>query len=162
MVTLHPVGPADRITATVNGRSRTASGAVGATLLEWLRDGLGANGTKEGCAEGECGACTVRLDGDAVMSCLVPAGRADGADVVTVEGLGDTGLHPVQQAFIAAGAVQCGFCTPGFLVAAESLITECPLPTAEQIRHGLAGNLCRCTGYASIVDAVQRAAEMAR
>lgn len=146
------------VTATVNGASVTAA-ATGTTLLEWLRDDLGLTGTKEGCAEGECGACTVHLDGKAVMSCLVPAGRAEGADVVTVEGLGSAGaLHPVQQSFIDCAAVQCGFCTPGLLMSSALLLAEHPEPTAEQVAAGLAGNLCRCTGYYSIHQAVQAAA----
>lgn len=156
------IGPESTITAIVNGASRTAGGVAGTTLLEWLRDELGATGAKEGCAEGECGACTVRVDGDAVMSCLVPAARAHGATVVTVEGLAiDGALHPVQQAFVACGAVQCGFCTPGFLVAAATLLQEFPHPTTEQICHGLAGNLCRCTGYKAIIQAIHQAAGMA-
>jgi xanthine dehydrogenase iron-sulfur cluster and FAD-binding subunit A len=153
------ITPGDLITTTVNGAVRTAPTSPGVTLLDWLRDELGATGTKEGCAEGECGACTVQLDGAAVMSCLVPAARGDGADIVTVEGLSgpDGDLHAVQEAFVACAAVQCGFCTPGFVVAAAQLLAECPTPTTEQIHQGLAGNLCRCTGYTSIVAAVERA-----
>ena len=148
------------ITTTINGRQHTAARAVGANLLDWLRDEIGITGTKEGCAEGECGACTVVLDGKAVMSCLVPAARAEGATIVTVEGCGTVdNLGPVQQAFVDATAVQCGFCTPGFIVAGTQLLAEHPSPTRQQITQGLAGNLCRCTGYTSIVDAVQRAAE---
>ncbi|MFN0029496.1 MAG: FAD binding domain-containing protein [Acidimicrobiales bacterium] len=149
------------VTATVNGKRRAAAGAVGATLLEWLRDELAVLGPKEGCAEGECGACTVSLDGAAVMACLVPAARAHGSEVTTVEGLaedGDGGLHRLQQAFVDCAAVQCGFCTPGLLVAGAQLLAEIPRPSKEQLQQGLAGNLCRCTGYTSIIAAMQQAA----
>jgi xanthine dehydrogenase iron-sulfur cluster and FAD-binding subunit A len=149
--------------ATVNGRTVVAPAPASANLLDWLRDRAGAKGVKEGCAEGECGACTVDLDGAAVMACLVPAGRADGATIVTVEGLaGSNGdLHPVQQAFIDCGAVQCGYCTPGLLVASAMLLDERPVPTPEQVTAGLAGNLCRCTGYRAIHQAVAAAAGQA-
>ena len=152
----------DHIEATVNGRRRRAGGAASATLLDWLRDELGLIGTKEGCAEGECGACTVHLDGRAVLACLTPAARADGAAVVTVEGLAADGdLHPVQAAMEARGGVQCGFCTPGFVMSAAKLIEEAPSPTDEQVAHGLSGNLCRCTGYYPIIAAVKVAAATA-
>ncbi|MDJ0767508.1 MAG: FAD binding domain-containing protein [Ilumatobacter sp.] len=148
------------IVASVNGDRVEAAGAVGVTLLEWLRDRAGATGVKEGCAEGECGACAVRLDGAVVMSCLVPAARAHGCEIRTVEGLGTDGrLHAVQAAFVDAGAVQCGFCTPGLLVSSATLLDEVPEPTLDQVRAGLAGNLCRCTGYKSIEVAVTAAAE---
>ncbi|MDH3301489.1 MAG: FAD binding domain-containing protein [Acidimicrobiia bacterium] len=143
------------ITAAVNGAEVAAAGAVGRTLLDWLREQPGLRGVKEGCAEGECGACTVLLDGRAVMGCLTPAARADGATVVTVEGLATDGmLAPIQDAFIRTGAVQCGFCTPGFLVSCAALLDEKPTPTPEQVRLGLSGNLCRCTGYKAIESAV--------
>lgn len=153
------------ITVEVNGTPLSGRGGASSTLLDWLRhagvaDGRPLEGTKEGCAEGECGACTVKLNGQAVMSCLVSAAQADGQQVQTVEGLASGGrLHPVQQAFIDEFAVQCGFCIPGFLVAAEALIDEVPHPTGEQIDLGLSGNLCRCTGYYPIKEAVWQAAE---
>ena len=144
------------IAATVNGVERRGANAAGRTLLDWLRFDLGLTGTKEGCAEGECGACTVHLDGKAVLACLVPAARAAGARVTTVEGLAPPGgaLHPVQQALADCGGVQCGFCTPGFVMSAAMLAAEEPHPSREQIEHGLAGNLCRCTGYYSIIEAL--------
>ena len=148
------------IRLTLNGRPVTLAGAHGKTLLNALRDDAGLTGTKEGCAEGECGACTVWLDGIAVMSCLVPVERADGCRVVTVEGLaGDGGaLHPVQDAFVQEGAVQCGYCTPGLLMSAANLLAELPHPDADEVNQALTGNLCRCTGYYTIRRAVERAA----
>jgi carbon-monoxide dehydrogenase medium subunit len=151
-------GDGNAVQVRVNGRSAQAP-HHGLTLLDWLRDEAGATGTKEGCAEGECGACTVLMDGEAVLSCLVPAARADATDVVTVEGLATDGeLSPVQQAYVECGGVQCGFCTPGFLVASTALLAECPQPTREQVVQGLSGNLCRCTGYRGIFEAVEQAA----
>ena len=146
----------DAIVATVNGVERAAANAAGRTLLDWLRLDLGLTGTKEGCAEGECGACTVHLDGRAVLACLVPAARAEGASITTVEGIAEPGgaLHPIQQALADCGGVQCGFCTPGFVMSAAMLAVEEPNPSRDQVEHGLSGNLCRCTGYYSIIDAL--------
>ncbi|MDH3306102.1 MAG: FAD binding domain-containing protein [Acidimicrobiia bacterium] len=152
----------DTVEMTVNGLRVAATHATSTTLLDWLRDvagpasGISLTGTKEGCAEGECGACTVLLNGAAVMACLVPAASAAGGVVTTVEGIAiDEGLHPIQQAFIDSTAVQCGYCIPGFLVACASLLSEQPSPTRTQIVDGLAGNLCRCTGYYRMIEAVE-------
>jgi carbon-monoxide dehydrogenase small subunit len=129
------------------------------TLLDALRYRLGLTGTKEGCGNGNCGSCTVKLNGATVNSCLIFAVEADGCEVTTVEGIGANGkLHPVQKAFIEHGALQCGFCTPGFIVSAEALLKQNPNPTAQEIRLAIAGNLCRCTGYDKIVRAILAAA----
>ena len=147
------------ITVTVNGAPRTFECDVYQSLLEALRNGLGLTGTKECCAEGECGACTVMLNGRAVNSCLVLAVECDGEHVETIEALAANGqLDPLQQAFVDTGAVQCGFCIPGMIVAARYLLSTNPQPSEEDIKEGLAGNLCRCGGYSRIVSAVLLAA----
>jgi carbon-monoxide dehydrogenase small subunit len=149
-----------KVTFTVNGEKRLADDVwPGESLLYVLRERLGLPGSKNACEQGECGSCTVYLDGVAVCSCLVAAGQAEGRTVVTVEGLADgETLHPVQEAFVAAGAVQCGFCTPGLVVAAHDLLERDPDPSDADIREALAGNLCRCTGYEKIIEAVHLAA----
>jgi aerobic carbon-monoxide dehydrogenase small subunit len=142
----------------VNGDEHHLLVATQRTLLEVLRDQLGLTGTKNGCGAGECGACTVLLDGQPVNSCLTLAHEADGREVVTIEGLAQGGvLHPVQQAFVEEGAIQCGFCTPGMVLTTKALLDRNPDPTQEEILEGLRGNLCRCTGYVKIVEAVKTA-----
>ena len=148
-----------RIELTVNGDRHEADVWAGESLLTTLRDRLGLPGSKNACEQGECGSCSVLLDGTLVCSCLVLAAQADGHDVVTVEGLADDGqLHPVQEAFAETGAVQCGFCTPGFVVATADLLNRNEDPSDDEIREALSGNLCRCTGYQKILDAVHQAA----
>ena len=144
---------------TVNGRAAEVRVAPMARLLDVLREQLGLTGTKEGCGEGECGACAVLLDGELVNSCLVPVAQVEGAAITTIEGLstGDR-LHPVQESFLAVGGAQCGICTPGMVMAAVALLASNPRPSEEEIRTGLAGNLCRCTGYVKIFAAVAAAA----
>jgi aerobic carbon-monoxide dehydrogenase small subunit len=145
---------------TVNGEEHEADVWPGASLLFMLRDHLGLPGSKNACEQGECGSCSVWMDGELVCSCLVLAGQAEGLDVKTVEGLAPDGseLHPVQRAFVDAGAVQCGFCTPGLIVAVADLLEHDPDPNDATIREALSGNLCRCTGYQKIIDAVHLAA----
>jgi carbon-monoxide dehydrogenase small subunit len=147
------------ITLTVNGTPYEVAIEPRHSLLQLLREELHLTGTKEGCSEGECGACTVLLDGKTVDSCLIFALEAQGRDITTIEGLaqGDQ-LHPVQKAFAEYGAVQCGFCTPGMILAAKALLDSNPHPTEADIRQGISGNLCRCTGYVKIVEAIQAAA----
>ena len=150
-----------RLRLEVNGEKREVDGVwEGESLLYVLRERLGLPGSKNACEQGECGSCSVYVDGVLVCSCLVLAGQAEGREVVTVEGIaGGEGLHPVQEAFVEAGAVQCGFCTPGFVVATHDLLRRNSEPTDAEIREALAGNLCRCTGYEKILDAVRLAAE---
>ena len=148
-----------KVELTVNGEAHEADVWAGESLLFTLRERLGLPGSKNACEQGECGSCSVLLDGTLVCACLVLAAQAEGHEIVTVEGLGKDGrLHPVQEAFVAAGAVQCGFCTPGLVVAAADLLARTPDPTDDELREALSGNLCRCTGYAKIFDAVRLAA----
>jgi carbon-monoxide dehydrogenase small subunit len=143
----------------LNGESVDVEIEPHLTLLQLLRDRLELIGIKEGCGMGECGACTVLIDGKAVNSCIFPAMEVDGKSVTTVEGLTDAqgNLHPIQKAFIEFGAIQCGFCTPGMVISAKALLDENPKPTEEEIRNGIAGNLCRCTGYLQIIQAIKAA-----
>jgi len=148
-----------RVELTVNGERHEADVWAGESLLYVLRERLGLPGSKNACEQGECGSCSVLLDGKLVCACLVLAAQADGHELVTVEGLGeDGGLHAVQEAFTETGAVQCGFCTPGLIVATADLLARNPSPSDDEIREALSGNLCRCTGYAKIFDAVRLAA----
>lgn len=149
-----------KISITVNGEVRNPDVSSTTRLLDLLRDDLKLTGTKEGCGKGECGACTVIMNGELVTSCLVLAYQADGAEIITIEGLGfEDKIDPIQEAYIETGAVQCGFCTPGFIISTKKLLEENPNPTDEEIRRGLSGNICRCTGYQKIIDAVKLASE---
>src|SRR5437016_7159576 len=148
-----------KVSRRVNGGARETEVWPGESLLLALRERLGVPGAKNACGQGECGSCSVLLDGTLVCACLVLAAQAEGHEVVTVEGLADgDGLHPVQEAFVETGAVQCGFCTPGLVVATADLLRQNPAPSDDEIREALSGNLCRCTGYAKIFDAVRLAA----
>ena len=146
----------------VNGEDYNVFTEPWKTLVRVLRDDLGLTGVKEGCNTGNCGACTVLIDGKAVKSCLVLASQVKGKEILTIEGLAKNRLHPLQQAFVEHFAIQCGFCTPGMILAAKGLLDENPNPTMEDVKLGLSGNLCRCTGYVKIVEAVLAAAEMIR
>lgn len=149
------------IELSVNGQQVRVSVGGSETLLDCLRDRLGLTGTKRGCDQGDCGACTVLLDGVPVNACLVLASEASGKEITTIEGLArEDGLHPLQEAFISQNAVQCGFCTPGMVLTAAALLKENPHPTEKEIRHYMQGNLCRCTGYSKIVQAVHAAAQV--
>ena len=148
------------LTMTLNGEAVTVEVEPFELLVDVLRDKLGLTGVKIGCSEGECGACTVIMDGQAVLSCLLPAMKAHGREVVTIEGLSRDGeLHPLQRAFIEQGAVQCGYCTPGMIMSAKALLDENPQPSPDEIEEAMAGNLCRCTGYIQIVEAIESAIE---
>lgn len=148
-----------RVTTTINGETHVVDNVwEGESLLYLLRERVGLPGAKNACEQGECGSCSVHLDGTLVCACLVPAGQAEGAEIRTVEGLASEELHPVQQAFLDAGAVQCGFCTPGLIVSTVDLLDRNSSPSEAEIREALAGNLCRCTGYSKILDAVRLAA----
>jgi len=152
-----------QVKLTVNGTSYELSVQPWEALVEVIRDNLGLTGTKEGCGLGECGACTVIMDGKTVNSCLVLAVEADGKQITTIEGSADGDkLHPVQEAFVEHGGLQCGFCTPGMIMSAKALLDENPNPTEEEIRRGIAGNLCRCTGYTKIIESIKAAAKNMR
>jgi carbon-monoxide dehydrogenase small subunit len=147
----------------VNGMEYGVSISADRMVLDLLREDLGLTGTKKGCEEGECGACTIIMNGKAVLSCLIPALKADGADILTVEGMAkENTLHPLQQAFWEEGAVQCGYCTPGMLLSAKALLDENPEPLIEEVKEAISGNLCRCTGYSKIIRAIKMASDKMR
>lgn len=150
-----------KISLTVNNKKHTVEIEEDMRLIDLLREKLGLLGTKEGCGEGECGACTIIMDGEIVTSCLVMAFQAEGSEIITIEGVEnkDGSLHPIQKAFLDEGAVQCGFCTPGMVLSAKALLDKKPSPSRMEIREGISGNLCRCTGYNKIVDAVEKASK---
>jgi len=149
-----------KVRINVNGNWMERETRPDRLLVDFLREDLGLTGTKKGCEEGECGACTIILDGKTVLSCLVPAVKAHGAEILTVEGMAEGNkLHPIQQAFWEEGAVQCGYCTPGMLLSAKALLDENPAPGVEEVKEAISGNLCRCTGYSKIVRAIQVASE---
>lgn len=151
------------LTMVVNGKSVEVQIAPDELLVDVLRDRLGLTGTKVGCNEGECGACTVIMEGQAVLSCLIPAMRAQGKQITTIEGLSDgDSLHPLQQAFVEHGAVQCGYCIPGFIMSAKALLDRNAHPTRDEIKEAVAGNLCRCTGYVKILEAIESVAKQDR
>lgn len=146
------------ISLFVNGKEQNVEIDENMRLLDLLREKLGLLGVKEGCSEGECGACSIIMDGEVVNSCLVMAFQAEGSHIITIEGLEENGeLHPIQQAFIDVGAVQCGYCTPGMIMSVKALLDKNPNPSRDEIREGISGNLCRCTGYNKIIDATERA-----
>ena len=149
-----------KVRIKVNGRWVERETRPDRMLVDFLREDLGLTGTKKGCEEGECGACTIIMNGKTALSCLIPALKAEGAEILTVEGLAPNGkLHPLQEAFWEEGAVQCGYCTPGLLLAAKALLDERPAPEVEEVKEAISGNLCRCTGYAKIIRAIQAASE---
>ena len=149
-----------KVQFTLNGKQLSLDVEPGRPLLDVLRKDLGLTGTKEGCGQGECGACTVILNRKAVLSCLLPVARVENCSVTTIEGLETAeGLHPLQRAFVETGAVQCGFCTPGMILSAKATLDENPSPSEQEIREAISGNLCRCTGYGKIVEAIQYAAQ---
>jgi carbon-monoxide dehydrogenase small subunit len=151
------------LTMTVNNREVTLDVQADEVLVDVLRDRMGLIGTKIGCNEGECGACTIIMDGQAVLSCLIPALRAQGRQITTIEGLSDgETLHPLQQAFVEHGAVQCGYCIPGFIMSAKALLDTEPHPTRDEIKEAIAGNLCRCTGYVKIIEAIEEVASQGK